>query len=185
MLVLERGAEKAHRCELWMSRKMGLFGQGPPCKMPVCSCCRGARGSYVWHLLCALPLLSAVRPKPGYLSLFHMGVSSLLLPIVVLRPRVELERLLTAAGGVDPTQGKKRATLWPMSELWHCSCKEGKVDQLANGLWSAHSRNTITVNALFFPTLDTLGFQTITIFLTIRVCLYLLFTSPHLILSGT
>ena len=46
-----------------------------------------------------------------------MGVSSLLLPIVVLRPRVELERLLTAAGGVDPTQGKKRATLWPMSEL--------------------------------------------------------------------
>ena len=113
MLVLGRGAEKAHRCELWMSRKMGLFGQRPPCKMPVCSCCRGARGSYVWHLLCALPLLSAVRPKPGYLSLFHMGVSSLLLPIVVLRPRVELERLLTAAGGVDPTQGKKEPPCGP------------------------------------------------------------------------
>lgn len=35
-------------------------------------------------------------------------------------------RLLAAASGVDPTQCKIRATLWPMSKLCGIGCRRGK-----------------------------------------------------------
>lgn len=95
-------------------------------------------------LLCMFPLPSAcLQPRLGYLSLFLIGVSSLLLEILPC----------SSSSGLDPALCKVRATLFPwLSFSEHFSSRGEKVGQLANGLWSAYSRNT-SQSVLYFSKL--------------------------------
>lgn len=103
MLVLGSGAENAHRCKALDVRKMGLF-DGAIMQNAHLLLLRGQEGVICDHFSASACLLSAVRPRPGVPEPVFSppGVSSLLLPIIVLRPRMEWRGSLQQLSGVDP-----------------------------------------------------------------------------------